>query len=142
MNRLRVRVELNRRKAGVPMEELVSVVDETQKFFRLLAEDVQITPGRGEWLASNFDPETLNFTAEYEGAASAEQVHAFGSAFSGATSLRRETIAQFTRIADFIGEDELIGFGLYQSDQETEPSDWRCLSICSARSVPITPCRK
>ncbi len=128
MNRLRVRVELNRRKAGVPMEELVSVVDETQKFFRLLAEDVQIEGGRGEWLASDFDPESLNFTAEYEGLTSAEQVRAFGSAFSGTTSLRRETIAQFTRIADFIGEDEQVGFGLYQSDQETEPSDWRCLS--------------
>jgi len=128
MSRLRVRVELNRRKAGVPMEELVSVVDETRKFFHLLAEDVQIEGGRGEWLASNFDPEALNFTAEYDGPASVEQVKAFGSAFGGTTSLRRETIAQFTRIADFIGEDELVGFGLYQSDQETEPSDWRCLS--------------
>jgi len=128
MNRLRVRVELNRRKAGVPMEELVSVVDETRKFFHLLAEDVEIPIDRGEWLASNFDPESLNFTAEFDGPASAEQIHAFGSAFGGTTSLRRETIAQFTRIADFIGEDELVGFGLYQSDQESEPSDWRCLS--------------
>ena len=128
MNRLRVRVELNRRKSGVPLEELVSVVDETRKFFHLLAQDVEIPVERGEWQASNFDPESLNFTAEYSGTASAEQIRAFGSAFSGATSLRRETIAQFTHIADFIGEDELVGFGLYQSDQESEPSDWRCLS--------------
>jgi hypothetical protein len=128
MNRLRVRVELNRRKTGVPMDELVSVVEETRKFFHLLAEDVQIPADRGEWLASNFDPDSLNFTAEYDGLASAEQIRAFGSAFGGATSLRRETIAQFTHIADFIGEDELVGFGLYQSDQESEPSDWRCLS--------------
>ncbi len=128
MNRLRVRVELNRRKAGVPLEELVSVVDETRKFFHLLAEDVEIPMDRGEWQASNFDPESLNFTAEYSGPASAEQIRAFSSAFGGATSLRRETIAQFTHIADFIGEDELVGFGLYNSDQESEPSDWRCLS--------------
>ncbi len=128
MNRLRVRVELNRRKAGVPMEELVSVVEETRKFFHLLAEDVQIPAERGEWLASQFDPESLNFTAEFHGPASPEQIHAFGSAFGGSTSLRRETIAQFTHIADFIGEDELVGFGLYQSDEESEPSDWRCLS--------------
>lgn len=128
MNRLRVRVELNRRKSGVPLEELVSVVDETRKFFHLLAQDVEIPVERGEWQASNFDPESLNFTAEYSGPASAEQIRAFGSAFGGATSLRRETIAQFTHIADFIGEDELVGFGLYQSDQESEPSDWRCLS--------------
>jgi len=128
MNRLRVRVELNRRKSGVPLDELVSVVDETRKFFQLLAQDVEIPVERGEWQASNFDPESLNFTAEYSGPASAEQIRAFGSAFGGATSLRRETIAQFTHIADFIGEDELVGFGLYQSDQESEPSDWRCLS--------------
>lgn len=128
MTRLRVRVELNRRKAGVPMEELVSVVEETRKFFHLLAEDVEIPADRGEWLASNFDPESLNFTAEFNGPTSAEQIRAFGSAFGGATSLRRETIAQFTHIADFIGEDELVGFGLYQSDEESEPSDWRCLS--------------
>src|ERR1700680_3857661 len=128
MNRLRVRVELNRRRAGVPLDELVSVVEETRKFFHLLAEDVEIEAGRGVWLASDFDPESLNFTAEYEGQASAEQIREFSAAFSGSTSLRRETIAQFTHIADLIGEDELVGFGLYQSDQETEPSDWRCLS--------------
>jgi TonB family protein len=128
MARLRVRLELNRRTAGVPLDKLVSVVEETRKFFHLLAEDVHIDAERGEWLASDFDTESLNFTAEYSGAVTAEQVHAFGAAFAGATSLRRATIAQFTRIADFLGEDELVGFGLFQTDGETEPSEWRCLS--------------
>ncbi len=128
MARLRVRLELNRRTAGVPLDKLVSVVEETRKFFHLLAEDVHIDAERGEWLASDFDTESLNFTAEYSGAVTGEQVHAFGAAFAGATSLRRATIAQFTRIADFLGEDELVGFGLFQSDGETEPSEWRCLS--------------
>ncbi len=128
MARLRVRIELNRRMAGVPLDKMASVVDETRKFFYLLSEDVHIQPDRGEWLASDFDAESLNFTAEYAGPVSAEQVHAFGAAFAGATSLRKTTIAQFTRIADFLGEDELVGFGLYESDQETEPTEWRCLS--------------
>src|ERR1700722_3526768 len=128
MSRLRVRIELNRRMAGVPLDKMASVVEETRKFFYLLSEDVHIEADRGEWLASDFDAESLNFTAEYGGPVSPEQVHAFGAAFSGATSLRRVTIAQFTRIADFLGEDELVGFGLYQSDQETEPTEWRCLS--------------
>ena len=128
MARLRVRIELNRRMAGVPLDKMASVVEETRKFFYLLAEDVQIEADRGEWLASDFDAESLNFTAEYAGPVSAEQAHAFGAAFAGATSLRKTTIAQFTRIADFLGEDELVGFGLYQSDQENEPTEWRCLS--------------
>jgi hypothetical protein len=128
MARLRVRIELNRRMAGVPLHKMASVVEETRKFFCLLSEDVQIDSDRGEWLASDFDPESLNFTAEFAGAVSTEQVQAFGAAFSGATSLRKTTIAQFTRIADFLGEDELVGFGLYQSEQEPEPTEWRCLS--------------
>lgn len=128
MARLRVRLELNRRSSGVPLDKLASVVEETRKFFHLLAEDVHIDAERAEWVASDFDPESLNFTAEYSGPVTAEQVRAFGAAFAGATSLRRTTIAQFTRIADFLGEDELVGFGLYQADSETEPSEWRCLS--------------
>ncbi len=128
MARLRVRLELNRRSAGVPLDKLASVVEETRKFFHLLAEDVRIEVERGEWMASDFDTESLNFTAEFSGPATTEQVRAFSAAFAGATSLRRATIAQFTRIADFLGEDELVGFGLFQSDIETEPSEWRCLS--------------
>ena len=128
MARLRVRLELNRRSAGVPLDKLASVVEETRRFFHLLAEDVHIDSGHAEWVASDFDPESLNFTAEYSGHVTADQVRAFGAAFAGATSLRRATIAQFTRIADFLGEDELVGFGLFQADQETEPSEWRCLS--------------
>jgi len=128
MARLRVRLELNRRTAGVPLAKLASVVEETHKFFHLLAEDVHIDAERGEWMASDFDTESLNFTAEYSGAVTDQQVQAFGAAFAGATSLRRGTIAQFTRIADFLGEDELVGFGLFQADAEAEPSEWRCLS--------------
>ena len=128
MSRLRIRVELNRGGIGVPLHKLASVVKEAEKFFQLLAEDVHIERGRGEWLASEFDNGSLNFTAEYVGPVSPDQVRAFSAAFDGTTSLRRATIAQFTRIADAIGEDELIGFGLYHSDQETQPGEWRCLS--------------
>jgi hypothetical protein len=67
MTRLRVRVELNRRMAGVPLDKMASVIEETRKFFYLLAEDVRIEAARGEWVASDFDPESLNFTAEYTG---------------------------------------------------------------------------
>src|SRR5207253_10634248 len=82
----------------------------------------------GEWLGSDFDNKSLNFTAEYVGPVDAGQIRQFYAAFDGVTLMRRTTIAQFARIADAIEEDELIGFGLYQSDQESEPSEWRSLS--------------
>ena len=128
MARLRVRVELNRGGVGVPLHKLASVVHEAQRFFEMLAEDVHIAQDRGEWLGFDFDNESLNFTAEFVGPVSGEQAQAFYAAFDGVTSLRRATIAQFTQITEAIGEDELIGFGLYQSDQEAEPGEWRCLS--------------
>lgn len=128
MARLRVRMELNRGGVGVPLAKLAHVVDEAQKFFRMLGEDVHIDEDSGEWLGFDFDHKSLNFTAEFVGPVAIEQVREFHAAFDGVTQLRRATIAQFARIADAIEEDELIGFGLYQNDQETQPSEWRSLS--------------
>jgi Domain of unknown function (DUF4115) len=127
MPRLRVRVELSRGGAGVPLHKLASVVEEARKFFVMLGEDVEVDPARGEWMGFDFDAAALHFTAEYVGPVSAEQVTAFHAAFDGTTSLRRATIAQFARITETIGEDELIGFGLY-GPGEAEPAEWRCLS--------------
>lgn len=127
MARLRIRIELSRGGVGVPLHKLASVVEESQRFFHMLAEDVHIDQKKGEWLGFDFDNESLNFTAEFVGPVTTEQVSAFYAAFDGTTQLRRATIAQFARITDAIGEEELIGFGLYQADP-AEPSEWRCLS--------------
>src|SRR6476646_8314735 len=128
MSRLRIRMELNRGGVGVPLHKLASVVDEAQKFFRMLGEDVHIGKDSGVWLGCDFDNKSLNFTAEYVGPIQPAQIREFYAAFDGVTLLRRATIAQFARIADSIEEDELIGFGLYLDDRESEPSEWRSLS--------------
>lgn len=128
MARLRIRIELNRGGVGVPLHKLASVVEEAQKFFHLLTEDVQIDQSNGEWLGFDFGNESLNFTAEFVGPVTAEQVAAFHAAFDGTTSLRRATISQFARITNAIEQDELIGFGLYLSDEGNDPTEWRCLS--------------
>jgi hypothetical protein len=127
MARLRIRIELSRGGIGVPLRKLASVIVESQKFLSLLTEDVRADKP-GEWLGFDFDQEILSFTAEYVGAVTPSQLSAFNAAFNGATSLRRDTIAQFLRITDSIGEDELIGFGLYEADDAPEPAEWRCLS--------------
>ncbi|MCU1334668.1 MAG: transcriptional regulator, family [Bryobacterales bacterium] len=127
MSRLRVRIELNRGGVGVPLDKLASVVQQAQSFFRMLGDDVHIDQSQGEWLGFDFDHESLNFTAEFVGPVTQDQVAAFHSAFDGTTGLRRATIAQFARIADAIEEDEVIGFGLYLNEGE-DPGEWRCLS--------------
>src|ERR1700689_1998112 len=128
MARLRIRVELSRGGVGVPLHKLASVIAASQKFLNFLAEDVRIDKQRGEWLAFDFDKESLNFTAEYVGAVTNQQVEMFNAAFDGTTSLRRDTIGHFLQITEAIGEDEVVGFGLYQADDAAEPTEWRCLS--------------
>jgi len=127
MSRLRVRIELNRGGVGVPLDKLASVVQQAQSFFRMLGDDVHIDQSQGDWLGFDFDHESLNFTAEFVGAVTPEQVAEFHAAFDGTTPLRRATIAQFARIADAIEEDEVIGFGLYLNESD-DPGEWRCLS--------------
>jgi hypothetical protein len=127
MSRLRVRIELNRGGVGVPLDKLASVVQQAQAFFRMLGDDVHIDQRQGEWLGFDFDHESLNFTAEFVGPVTADQVAEFHSAFDGTTPLRRDTIVQFARIADAIEEDEVIGFGLYLNLGD-DPAEWRCLS--------------
>src|SRR6185436_4688778 len=127
MSRLRVRIELNRGGVGVPLDKLASVVQQSQSFFRMLGDDVHIDQSQGDWLGFDFDHESLNFTAEFVGPVTQDQVAAFHAAFDGTTPLRRTTIAQFARIADAIEEDEVIGFGLYLNGGE-DPGEWRCLS--------------
>ena len=127
MSRLRVRIELNRGGVGVPLEKLASVVQKAQAFFRMLGDDVHIDQSQGEWLGFDFDHESLNFTAEFVGRVTPEQVAEFHSAFDGTTPLRRDTIAQFASIADAIDGDEVIGFGLYLNEGD-DPAEWRCLS--------------
>ncbi len=128
MRRLRIRMELNRGGIGVPLYKMASIMDEAQKFFRMLADDVHIGKDSGEWLGFDFDNKSLNFTVEYVGHVKPDQIREFCAAFEGVTLLRQTTIAQFARIAGAIDEDELIGFGLYHHDRETEPSEWRSLS--------------
>jgi len=68
---------------------MASVVDEAQKFFRMLADDVHIGKDSGEWLGFDFDNKSLNFTAEYVGPVDPDQVREFYAAFEGVTLLRR-----------------------------------------------------
>ena len=83
----------------------------------------------------DFEHEALHFTSEFVGPVTPEQVSAFYGGFDGRTPVRRATIAQFARIADTIGEDEIIGFGMYTKDDTDRPSEWRCLSRWDALRI-------
>ncbi|MBI1792316.1 MAG: DUF4115 domain-containing protein, partial [Acidobacteria bacterium] len=134
MARLRIRMELDRGRVGVPLRKLSSVVAEADRFFRMLGEDVHI-PGAGEWLALGFESNALNFTVEYVGRIEPHQIRDFNAAFGGNTQVRRATIAQFARIATALDEDEMVVFGLYPNSEAIEPGEWRSFSKRDALNI-------
>ena len=59
-------MELNRGRVGIPLHKLANVFQETHQFLGMLGEDVHL-PAGGDWLALDFENQSLNFTAEYVG---------------------------------------------------------------------------
>jgi len=52
---------------GVRCTQLASVVEEAQKFFYLLAEDIHVDQTKATGWVFDFGNESLNFTAEFVG---------------------------------------------------------------------------
>lgn len=135
MPRLRLEVELNRGRAGVPLQKLSSVARETEKFLQLLSADLQIEQGDAGWLVPGLEAEPPRFTIEYQANIASKRIADFNAAFDGGTQLRKATIWQFTKIADSLEAHELVGLGLYTSDEQTEPVEWRALTRRAAVQI-------
>lgn len=125
MTRLRIRIALNKGRVGVPLRKLASVAAEAGTFFRMLCEDVGIEPEAGDWLATDFIDNSLEFTAEFVGRVTASQIRDFYAALDGLVPIRAATATLFTRIADVLDRDESITFGFYTDGERDEPTEWR-----------------
>ena len=58
---LRIRIELNKGRIGMPLGKLAGVCAETVKFLDMLSADLQLAEGTGTWLAENFENSSVNF---------------------------------------------------------------------------------
>jgi hypothetical protein len=120
MPSLRVRIVMNRGRVGVPLHKLSEVVEHTERFFRLLAEDVQIQGG--EWIGLDFSNGSLAFDAEYVAPVPVDfsQIKDFNSIFDDlhkgkpSAGVRTATRYQYAQVAEQLDDDELIDFGLYK----------------------------
>ncbi|MDA2915978.1 hypothetical protein MYX64_03925 [Nitrospinae bacterium AH_259_B05_G02_I21] len=125
MARLRIRIELSKGKPGVPLDTLGDISKESERFFRMVGEDVGLDIAKGQWLAVDFESRSLSFTAEYVGEPTEEQVNKYNDALEYATTfepelaeldgpVRRATMAQFAKIAIPAEPDEVVGLGIYE----------------------------
>lgn len=137
MATLRVRIELNKGRIGIPMDKLAKLTEETQKFLDMVGEDVEIEPEKGRWLATDFEEGSLCFTAKYVGEPDRIKVDKYNDALEFALTLdpdqierdgplRIVTLLQYSKIANPIDPDEVVGFGLYRNEKDAP--DWHYLN--------------
>ncbi len=148
MSQLRLRVELNKGGVGMSMHKLAVVFAETEKFLRQLVEDIdrQIT---GTWIATEFDNDSVDYTALFIGHLTEEQLRECRSTLAVTLDeelslddmqaklrgrLSRATLMQYAKIAKPIAPDEVVHFGLYNNGSK-EPDERQKLT--KGRSLEI-----
>lgn len=148
MRILRVRVELNKGRKGIPMHKLASITDEIQKFFLRVGLDLGIPAPKEQWLAVKFGNGSVAYDAEYQGRVPEESLREYYSELTKlpqlahspervASRLSPSTILQFVRIAEPIDEDEEVRFGLYNNGVR-KPTEWHSLTKSISRQIANT----
>lgn len=133
-SRLRLRIELNKGRHGMPFKKLTQVCQETIKFLDLLCEDLGVPSPRDGWLAEDFENGSVDFDLRHPEELSAELAelgkHALRMVFGNshdqpqiALRIRPETRRQFQRIGTALDIDEVALFGVYQGN-EKRPVDF------------------
>ena len=145
MNNLRIRVELNRGRQGMPLGKLVEVTKETVRFLALFSRDMGLADAERRWVAERFENNSVDFDCRYAvdvdepvAARCRQGFHAvFGNDYSSsdvAVFIRPETRHQYARIARPIDPDEVVVFGLYNNG-ETQPREVFKLTKDQAREI-------
>lgn len=134
MSTLRLRVELNKGRVGMPIGKLARVCDETTQFLTMLGEDIGLPANGDLWLAEAFENASVDFDLRCAAPLSddiaelgrrALRMMFSGSLEDGALAMlvRPETRRQFHRITSPLDVDEIIRFGIYR-DAEAQPEAW------------------
>ena len=154
MARLRFRFELDGEGRGVPLPRLAGIAQETQRFLRKVAEDVEADALKSDWVAVDFSNSLMSFNIEYVGNVDQDQVRSYTRAVRQIVShvpnlpsvstadmdmpativARQDTLLQFAKIADYIEPTESLNVGFY-SNGEVAPDEWETLSKSSALAV-------
>jgi len=127
MAQLRVKIELNKGRHGIPIHKLAQVAEEAEKFFQMFAEDLGLK--KGEWIADNFTNGSLSFDTNYVGTAPDPLILTSQKAFDLITDpstspddlkygISKKTFLQFARMAAPVDADDSVHIGLYNGQPD------------------------
>ena len=142
---LRIRVELNKGRRGIPIRKLSAITHETLKFLGMLCEDLGAEDVAKDWLATNFENNSVDFDCEMPAGLNEDQAELGRAALrfimghaafdpSVAVRIRSSTRLQYSALANHIDPDEVIRFGLY-SNGENKPKEWFELDKSTAETI-------
>jgi hypothetical protein len=125
---IKLRIEINKGRAGAPLEKLGEITRQLDKFLRSLAMDLKLEVKRGEWLALNFRNGSISYDAAYQVDVPDSKVRHFNQCVEfvadydpdaeGVNGLVSDaTLLEFGRIGERIDPDEAIGLGLYSPER-------------------------
>lgn len=123
MDTIRVRVELNKGRVGMPLGKLAMICTDLVAFLNLLSSDIGVGTEKNDWLAERFENASVDFdirlgkAVSFEQAAFANRALAtcFGSGSDDWASLRLrpDTKAKFIQTFSHLDVDETAKIGLY-----------------------------
>jgi hypothetical protein len=145
MAEIRIKIELNKGRRGVFLHKLANIGQETEKYLRMLSEDVGLSISKGKWLAVDFENGSVAFFAECVEQASNEEEDIFNEAFisvadydptkdSPPSRIRPATLRQYAEIVNNIDDEESVGFGIHTHKKAT-PIEWKYLSKPRADAI-------
>lgn len=151
MAQLRVKIELNKGRHGIPIHKLAEIAKEAEKFFSMFADDIHL--GKGEWIADNFVDGSVGFDNNFVGEAPDAQIILGQKALKHLTDpktkpdslslgIRKETFLQYAKIAFPVDADDGVLIGVYngngnQAPEMRELTKQRALEIEKEISQPI-----
>ena len=133
MNTLKIRVELNKGQVGIPLGKLGRIAQETLQFLSAVGKDIGIEGDPEDWIALNFDNNSVDFDCEHVGELEPRFIDhgnrifrtVMGNDLSDMESnlqISTATRIQYARIANPIDQNEKVSFGLYGNGQDV-PSE-------------------
>lgn len=145
MSDLRIRVELNKGRVGIPLPKLASIAEETMKFLSMLSDDIAVGGDPKNWIASNFENNSVDFDctkndvideAKRRVAIRACRAIMRNECDDATVSalIRPATRLQYSYIAKPIDPDEVVTFGLYHNGS-SKPDESYVLSRSFAAQI-------
>jgi hypothetical protein len=133
MLKLRVRIEVDRRGQGFPVDALADFVSAANLFLAAVGDDIGLDTSTGSWMASDFGQSSLSFTAQFSGPVEPHKIGIFHAGFHGAESFGLAIVAHLAGLGSTIQDEHTIGLGFFHSDADDDPKEW--LAITRARAM-------